>query len=336
MLVENSSHVSNHLPAGVFLLLCALAFLALVWVRAPKRGQFRLWGWIGLGIIVSSELLLWLHTPGLSTFFTPVVWTGYLLLMDALAFWRRGHSLLAHSRARFFRLAFWSVPLWLIFEAYNARLANWTYVGLPESPLVSGLGYVWSFATIWPAIFETAEFVQALPNVSERGKPKDGFFPSSRLLIFICGLGLVTVPVLVPVRTGRYLFGAVWVGFVFLLEPILYHWKGQSLLRDFERGETGRFWSFLAAGLVCGVFWEFWNYGAGAKWIYVFPMAQGWKVFEMPLPGYLGFSPFALECLVLFEFVEALLKRLSFLRRPVEGAASDGTGASREWINVPR
>jgi hypothetical protein len=30
------------------------------------------------------------------------------------------------------------------------------------------------------------------------------------------------------------------------------------------------------------------------------------KVFEMPLPGYLGFPPFALECAVMYNFIKSL------------------------------
>jgi hypothetical protein len=32
----------------------------------------------------------------------------------------------------------------------------------------------------------------------------------------------------------------------------------------------------------------------------------GWKVFEMPVPGYLGFPPFAVGRFVMYEFVRAL------------------------------
>jgi hypothetical protein len=54
------------------------------------------------------------------------------------------------------------------------------------------------------------------------------------------------------------------------------------------------------AGWVCGWLWEFWNNWAAAKWHYIFPIGQNWKIFEMPVPGYLGFLPFALECFVMY------------------------------------
>ena len=106
-----------------------------------------------------------------------------------------------------------------------------------------------------------------------------------------------------PIVWTGYLFGAVWVGFILLLDPINHFWGGRSLLRDLEQGDSSRLTAFLCSGLVCGILWEFWNYWAGAKWLYVFPVWQNWKVFEMPVPGYLGFPPFAVECLVMYEFL---------------------------------
>jgi hypothetical protein len=41
---------------------------------------------------------------------------------------------------------------------------------------------------------------------------------------------------------------------------------------------------------------------------------QNWKVFEMPLLGYLGFAPFALECFVMYEFVGTLRRQILRVR----------------------
>lgn len=305
----------NHVTAGILLLGATLFYLGTRFFLASKRGSFRLWGWGGLAVILLGELLLFHRVPWVATFFTPLVWTGYLLLIDALVWNLRGESLLSRDPRRFVSLAFWSVPLWLIFEAYNLRLENWTYVGLPKSPVVRGAGYFWSFATIWPAIYETADFLRALGISRGLGKPRVPFRRSNHVSIFILGLLMVTLPVLLPARIGQYLFGAVWLGFVLLLDPINYRWNGPSLLRGWEAGRTATFWSFMVAGLACGILWEFWNYWAKAKWLYVFPIWQKVKIFEMPLPGYPGFATFALECFVMFEFLGAARNRLTGLHR---------------------
>ena len=61
-----------------------------------------------------------------------------------------------------------SIPLWLLFEGYNVRLRNWAYFGVPESPWVAAVAYAWAFATIWPALFETAALLGAGPLPTPR------------------------------------------------------------------------------------------------------------------------------------------------------------------------
>ena len=67
--------------------------------------------------------------------------------------------------------------------------------------------------------------------------------------------------------------------------------------------------------------WEFWNYGSGAKWIYNIPFFNQWKVFEMPLPGFLGFMPFALECYLLWELFRLARKTPAFTDRRYQALA---------------
>src|SRR6185295_3200909 len=93
-----------------------------------------------------------LGVPLAAVYFTPIAWTGYILWIDGAVFALRGRSLLRSHPAEFVWLALCSVPLWLIFEVYNLRLANWIYIGLPENWWLRQLGYAWAFATIWPAI----------------------------------------------------------------------------------------------------------------------------------------------------------------------------------------
>ena len=56
--------------------------------------------------------------------------------------------------------------------------------------------------------------------------------------------------------------------------------------------------------------WEFWNYQSRAKWHYTVPIMERVKIFEMPLPGYFGFPPFALECFTMYVFARIVVVRL--------------------------
>ena len=57
------------------------------------------------------------------------------------------------------------------------------------------------------------------------------------------------------------------------------------------------------AGLVCGFFWEMWNYYSLARWSYSVPFVDRFHLFEMPLLGYAGYLPFGLECVLIGDAV---------------------------------
>lgn len=115
---------------------------------------------------------------------------------------------------------------------------------------------------------------------------------------------MLIAPFLVPAEIAPYTAAPVFLGFIFLLDPINQRLGAESLTRD-------RTINLLLSGLLCGVLWEFWNYWARAKWIYTVPIMQQWKIFEMPLPGYLGFPPFAIECFTMYVFVRVLYASLT-------------------------
>ena len=66
-------------------------------------------------------------------------------------------------------------------------------------------------------------------------------------------------------------FPMVWGSVVFLLEPINHRLGAKSLMRSWERGDLSPFVRLLLAGLVCGMFWESWNWLADARWTYNIP-----------------------------------------------------------------
>ena len=90
---------------------------------------------------------------------TPICWTGFILFADSVVYRARGSSWIRSSPREFVFLTIVSIPLWLVFEFYNLYIRNWHYVGLPANVAVRYFGYAWSFATIWPAIFEAADLV---------------------------------------------------------------------------------------------------------------------------------------------------------------------------------
>lgn len=284
---------------GIGITAAIVAVLVLGYFRVRRRRRrFPAHGWLGFVALAGAEWLLFHHVEPVATYFTPIAWSAYILIADAATFAITGRSRLNDAPLSLVRMALLSIPLWLIFEAYNLRLVNWEYVGVPLPWAAAMLGYGWSFATITPAIFETSDLVQAmLPTVG--GEPWK-ISRRAETAMMICGAACLIVPVVVPGALAAHLFALVWVGFLLLLDPINRRLELPSFLGDLSEGFRRRFYGFLAAGFICGWLWEFWNYWAAAKWHYIFPMYQNVKIFEMPVPGYLGFLPFALECFTMY------------------------------------
>ena len=63
--------------------------------------------------------------------------------------------------------------------------------------------------------------------------------------------------------------------------------------------------SAAMAALICGFFWEMWNYYSLAKWIYSVPYVHRFEIFEMPILGYMGYLPFGLLCMAIVELFES-------------------------------
>jgi len=286
------------LKLGIILTAATVTILVVEFFRARRR-PLPAHGWLGLIALVCAEYLMFRGIEPAATYFSPLAWTAYILLADAAIFAISGESRLRDEPRGLLKMAVLSIPLWLIFEAYNLRLANWMYVGLPQGRVERWFGYAWSFATITPAIFITAALIESFGWFEGDSRPLRLGRPTQTALIAL-GAALLTFPLLVPARIGTYMFGPVWLGFLFLLEPINYRLHLPSFAGDLARGYRGRLYSFLAAGWVCGWLWEFWNYWARARWIYIFPIAQQWKMFQMPAPGYLAFPVYALECFAMY------------------------------------
>jgi hypothetical protein len=284
---------------------------------SDKKITFPLYGLIGLAVIAVSEALLFLRFSFVPVYFTPLAWSGYILFVEGLNYKLRGESLIRTRTREFLVMLPWSVLCWLVFELYNLHTQSWIYVGLPQNLVARLAGFVWSFATIFPAVLETADLLQLLFQ-KFRLKPRkisQTVLYSCMILGFLC----LSFPALLPHSTARFLIPFVWLGFALLMEPINYLLGGTSLFQYFEVGELKQSLSLVLSGLVCGLLWEFWNYWADARWIYNLPFSwAGPRIFEMRLFGFLGFMPFAVECHAMQNYLLALfIKTAPFTHHPV-------------------
>ncbi len=104
-------------------------------------------GYAGLGIIILAEALLFGGNDLVGRWFTPIVWTGYILFVDALVYKFKGRSLLVSNRSEVLLTAVISVAVWWLFEFYNApRFWRseldlwWHYHNLEPNPYLRRVG----------------------------------------------------------------------------------------------------------------------------------------------------------------------------------------------------
>ena len=136
---------------------------------------------------------------------------------------------------------------------------------------------------------------------------------------------MLAVPFIVAPAVARYLAAPVWLGFIFFLEPINARLGAETLTRE-------RIVNLSLSGVLCGVLWEFWNFWSRSKWHYTVPIMERLKIFEMPVPGYLGFPAFALECFTMYVFVRALFL---YVGSDFMTADASPTANRRAWTGRP-
>ncbi len=267
-----------------------------------SRAPWPAYGWIGLALVVVFWAINWSPAIPLrsSWGFFPL-WLGYALCVDALVVRRKGSSLVSRSPAGYLGLFVVSAPAWWLFEILNWRTQNWLYQGRDlftdwQYALLASL----SFSTVMPAVFGTAELVSTLGFLRRFRSGRVGC-PTLRLLWGLFAVGWLMLALVLA--WPRYFFPFVWLSVYFILDPLNVWLGNRSLLTYTGRGDWRPVVSLSLGCLVCGLFWEMWNYYAFPKWVYRVPFVDVFHVFEMPLLGYGGYVPFAWELYALYNLV---------------------------------
>ncbi len=262
--------------------------------------------YIGVLILALSAVLLSQDVPFMKTWFYCFAWWSFILVMDSVNFRRRKISPLSESLKTFLFSAFISVFVWLVFELFNLRMKNWQYLDLPSATAERWLGYFIAYATVIPALLEISFFIEGF--FKKKGIVLFRLKASPSLLKFFVFSGLFFI--VLTIAWPRLFFPLVWLCFIFLLEPVNHYLKNATFLADSESGNWTRIWSWILAGLAAGFLWELWNFFADSRWEYSLPYLNFWRVFHMPVFGYTGFMPFALEVFAFYQLLGWMRKKL--------------------------
>src|SRR5919108_3741072 len=273
-------------------------------VLAKPRSRLPLHGWIGAGMLILFWVLNWTSTGARTHWGFFPLWLGYCLAIDGLVYWRTGTSLLTRSPRKYVGLFLVSAPVWWIFELFNVRTQNWTYIGAEVfSPLKYAFWTTLSFTTVIPAVFGSAEFAASL-DVVQRRRPGPVIDTDRRttLTFFLLGWTMLLLMLVWP----RIFFPFIWLSLYFILEPMNIWVGNRSLARWTQKGDWRPVVSLWLGVLLTAFFWEMWNYYSYPKWVYNVAWGDWLHVFEMPLLGYGGYLPFALELYSLYHWISGL------------------------------
>lgn len=245
-----------------------------------------------------------------------LLWLSYIFTMNALTYRRSGTCLLTHGTPYFVALFPVSAGFWWYFEYLNRFVENWYYIGVCEFTSSQYVMHATSaFATVLPAVMSTMELMKSFPWVTRRNSHSHDPVTISRfnaiVILLLSCLGLMEVSV-----WPDYLFPLIWIVPILILEsliclsgmegPFMKIWNRQGDLLGLA----------MLSAIICGFFWEMWNFYSSPKWVYSIPYVHRFMIFEMPVLGYLGYLPFGVECLVVADLVKRAFAESRDLPKP--------------------
>ena len=276
----------------------------------PRFRPFPWWGWIGVLTGIIAWTLAWTRFAWFANYqphtFSPL-WFSYIAVVNALCYRRTGQCLLT-DRTGFFLLLFpVSAVFWWFFEYLNRFVQNWFYVGTEFSPWA----YFWfatlPFSTVLPAVMSTRQWLLSFKWVRQAYESFNSLrfsyhHQSALFVLALSAAGLAGVGV-----WSNYIFPLLWVSPLLIIICLQEMMKESSIFSQIAEGDWSGAVAAALAAMVCGGFWEMWNYFSLAKWQYSIPLVHRFQIFEMPLLGYAGYLSFGLECAVIGGMLEHLI-----------------------------
>ncbi|MDH3504302.1 MAG: hypothetical protein OEM58_07215 [Nitrospirota bacterium] len=279
--------------------------------KSDSAEGFPWWGWMGVGWTAFAWVFAWTRFSWFQAwqpYTFPLLWFGYIVVINALLFSRTGQCMLVNQPKFLFKLFVLSAGFWWMFEYLNQFVHNWHYVGMTEVHAVTTVSWMTlAFSTVLPAVLGTYEYISSfrqlkapLENwhvVPTVDNPRTGW-----LLISLGCLGLLLIGMWPTV-----LFPLLWIAPLLIILGIKIIRRDPTVLTPLTKGNWSPVGLSAMAALVCGGFWEMWNAYSLVHWEYSIPYVHAFKIFEMPILGYAGYLPFGLECVAVTELFLGVL-----------------------------
>lgn len=274
--------------------------------------MFKKYGVLGILLIILVELNFFFKIQPFASWYFPIIWFGYILVIDSLIYKLKKNSLISNRFGQFLGMLVLSIFIRWFLQIFTSYLNNWSYTGtgyIPSGP-ISFLYTILASATTLPALFETAELFITLHLFDKDKLHKKHKISKITIHVFI-GIGVLCF--ILPFLFPRYAFPLVWLTFFFILDPINYLHHQPSIIGHLKDKKLKIPLSIILSGGIVGFFWEFWNYWSLHKWTYNIPIFGFFKIFEMPILGYFGYLTFALELYSMYWFIRSLFLHKEYL-----------------------
>lgn len=265
-------------------------------------------GIVGFILVITFQLILILKIESFGRFYFPFIWFGYIFVIDAIVYQLINRSLIHNHSKKFFIMLILSALFWWLFEGINYfEVKDWHYInGSSKILWVSVIYRTFAFSTVLPAIWETYDLVKAL-HLFDKQSINIKYKITKNFLYSMIVIGIISF--ILPFFAPQLAFPLVWLSFFLILDPINYINHQPSIIKHLKNGKFKIPLSLMLSGLICGFFWEFWNYWAPVKWVYNIPYVGFFKIFEMPILGYLGYLFFAWELYAMYHFCMGIIKK---------------------------
>lgn len=268
-------------------------------IASPKVRSLPGWGFAAFLGLTGFWVLAWTRWDWFS-FFQPhtffPLWLCWIICVNALTYRASGRCPMLDASLRFAVLFMVSAGFWWIFEYLNRFVGNWYYSG---SQYGAGTYFVLatlSFSTVLPAVETMKDYLLTFPR----------FFYGFRQMPCLSalespwtGAGLVSTSCFLLFLTSVFpnqLFFLVWICPFLIFLGILIIFGKPHTFAGVKNGDYTLVVAYAVASLLCGFFWEMFNFYSLARWQYAIPYVQVLHLFEMPVLGYAGYLPFGLEC----------------------------------------
>lgn len=272
--------------------------------QPTSDSHWPVWGTLGIIIGIIAWVLAWNRFAWFSSLqvftFTPL-WVAYIVVINAFT-WKRTGQCMMINKPKFFGILFiLSAFFWWFFEYLNRFVQNWYYEGIGDlSPFSYFIYATLPFSTVLPAVLGTYDLLESCPKLysglNNFIKIKINQKIASWILLIICTIGLVLIGIF-----PNYLFPLLWVSPLGIITAIMTLQGRKTIFANLANGDWQRIYLLALSALICGFFWEMWNYHSLAKWVYEVPFVNRFQIFEMPILGYSGYLPFGLECAIIVE-----------------------------------